>query len=47
MYKYKYPRAALTFDAWVHTEENGIDYLLLIRRGTQPFKEAGRFREDS
>ena len=38
MYKYKYPRAALTDDALVHTEENGMDYLLLIRRGTQPFK---------
>jgi 8-oxo-dGTP diphosphatase len=38
MYTYKYPRAALTVDAVVYTEENNKRYILLIERGKEPFK---------
>jgi 8-oxo-dGTP diphosphatase len=38
MYKYKYPRAAITVDALVYTEEEGAASVLLVRRGSQPFK---------
>lgn len=38
MYKYKYPRAALTVDAIVFTKENSSTYILLIQRGIDPFK---------
>lgn len=38
MYSYKYPRAALTVDAIVYFVENGITKVLLIERGSEPFK---------
>ncbi|MCF6357355.1 MAG: glycosyltransferase [Draconibacterium sp.] len=38
MYKYKYPRAALTVDAIVFTRENNSIFILLIQRGIEPFK---------
>ncbi len=37
MYSYKYPRPALTVDALVYTLENNTLYVLLIRRGIEPF----------
>jgi 8-oxo-dGTP diphosphatase len=38
MYCYKYPRPALTTDALIYIEENGIFWVLLIQRGIEPFK---------
>jgi 8-oxo-dGTP diphosphatase len=38
MFTYKYPRAALTTDALVYTKKENIVYVLLIRRGQEPFK---------
>ncbi|VAW23633.1 ADP-ribose pyrophosphatase [hydrothermal vent metagenome] len=38
MYTYKYPRPALTVDAIVIARVAGNSYLLLIERGTEPFK---------
>lgn len=38
MYKYEYPRAALTVDSIVYVIENGSTYILLIQRGREPFK---------
>lgn len=38
MYSYKYPRPAVTVDALVYTKENGLLSVLLIQRGTEPFK---------
>ena len=38
MYSYKYPRPALTVDALVYAQENKQNYILLIRRGIEPFK---------
>ncbi|MEN8116380.1 MAG: NUDIX hydrolase [Bacteroidota bacterium] len=38
MYKYKYPRAALTVDAIVTVKEAGTTFVLLIQRGQEPFK---------
>ncbi|MFW6257718.1 MAG: NUDIX domain-containing protein [Prolixibacteraceae bacterium] len=37
-YSYKYPRPALTVDALVYAQANGINHVLLIRRGIEPFK---------
>ncbi len=37
MYKYKYPRAALTVDAIVIAKTEGQKYILLIERGNAPF----------
>lgn len=37
MYSYKYPRAALTTDAIVFAEEEDSTFLLLIKRGSEPF----------
>ena len=39
MYTYKYPRPALTVDALVYTNENGVPFILLVRRGIEPFKD--------
>ncbi len=39
MYTYKYPRPALTVDALVYTQVNGVNHVLLIRRGIEPFKD--------
>lgn len=38
MYTYKYPRPALTVDALVYAKVDGVDHVLLIRRGIDPFK---------
>lgn len=38
MYKYQYPRAALTTDAIVCVKEFEKTYVLLIQRGAEPFK---------
>src|SRR5690554_3856023 len=38
MYTYKYPRPALTVDAIVYTSEKENTFVLLIRRGIEPFK---------
>lgn len=38
MYHYKYPRPAVTVDALIYTAENNRLYILLIQRGTDPFK---------
>lgn len=39
MHCYKYPRAALTTDAIVYTKEKHQIYVLLIQRGSEPFKQ--------
>ncbi len=39
MYSYKYPRPALTVDALVYTQVNDDFYVLLVRRGIEPFKD--------
>lgn len=38
MYSYKYPRVALTTDAIVFVTENNSTFVLLIKRGREPFK---------
>ncbi len=38
MYKYQYPRAALTTDAIVFFKEGKEKFILLIERGREPFK---------
>ncbi|MDR2911093.1 MAG: NUDIX hydrolase [Bacteroidales bacterium] len=38
MYVYKYPRAALTVDTIVIAEQDNKRYILLIKRGNEPFK---------
>ena len=38
MHTYKYPRPALTVDAVVYTRENEDNFILLIRRGIEPFE---------
>lgn len=38
MYSYKYPRPALTVDALVYTMEDNVTYVLLVKRGIEPFK---------
>lgn len=38
MYSYKYPRPALTVDALVYVLIGGINHVLLVRRGIEPFK---------
>ena len=38
VFKYKYPRAALTVDAVIFAEEDGVWYVLAIERGKEPFK---------
>jgi 8-oxo-dGTP diphosphatase len=38
MYSYIYPRLAITVDAVVFTNVNSMFYVLLIRRGQEPFK---------
>ena len=37
MYSYKYPRAALTTDAIVFVEDKNSTFILLIKRGSEPF----------
>lgn len=37
-YIYKYPRPALTVDAIVFANADDVTFILLIRRGIQPFK---------
>ena len=38
MYSYQYPRAALTTDALVFAKEKNTTFVLLIERGSEPFK---------
>ncbi len=38
MYTYKFPRAALTTDAIVFFKERDEEFVLLIERGREPFK---------
>jgi 8-oxo-dGTP diphosphatase len=38
MYKYEYPRAALTVDAIVYVREKELYKVLLIERGREPYK---------
>jgi 8-oxo-dGTP diphosphatase len=38
LYTYEYPRPALTVDALIIAREKGDWYLLLIRRGKEPFR---------
>ncbi len=38
MYSYQYPRAAVTVDAIVYAKDNSGKKVLLIERGTEPFK---------
>ena len=38
MYIYKYPRAALTVDAIVFVKSETTPFVLLIERGSEPFK---------
>lgn len=38
MYNYQYPRAALTTDAIVFVKEKELTFILLIKRGGEPFK---------
>lgn len=38
MYSYQYPRAALTVDAIVFVKEKDGIFVLLIKRGREPFK---------
>ena len=38
MYTYQYPRAAVTTDALVFVNEGNEKYILLIERGSEPFK---------
>lgn len=38
MYTYNYPRAALTVDAIVFLKEGNTNFVLLIERGREPFK---------
>ena len=39
MYSYRYPRAALTVDAIVLAKSDNSYFILLIRRGAEPFKD--------
>ncbi|HRX10416.1 MAG TPA: NUDIX hydrolase, partial [Draconibacterium sp.] len=38
MYTYQYPRAAVTTDALVFVKENNRQFILLIERMNEPFK---------
>jgi 8-oxo-dGTP diphosphatase len=38
MYTYRYPRPALTVDALVYANKGNTTWVLLIRRGIEPFK---------
>jgi len=38
MYKYNYPRPAVTTDALVYVKEKKQTFVLLIQRGQEPFK---------
>lgn len=38
MYKYHYPRPAITVDAIVYVKQDDSCYVLLVKRGKEPFK---------
>lgn len=38
MYSYKYPRAAITVDSIVFVKKQELTFVLLIERGSEPFK---------
>jgi len=38
LYAYRYPRASVTADAVLFAEKNGQIYVLLIQRGSEPYK---------
>lgn len=38
MYSYEYPRAALTVDSIIYVKEQEKTFILLIKRGREPFK---------
>ena len=42
-YAYEYPRASITADAVLFAEKDGQTYVLLIRRGNEPYKGCWAF----
>lgn len=43
LYAYEYPRASVTADAVLFAEKDGQIYVLLIRRGNEPYKGCWAF----
>jgi 8-oxo-dGTP diphosphatase len=39
MYTYRYPRPAITVDALIYNRDNNSFYVLLIRRGQEPYRD--------
>ena len=43
LYAYQYPRAAVTADGILFAQKYGQTYVLLIRRGNEPYKDSWAF----